>query len=133
VFRKRSGGRIGSITNTTVLVAMSAAMLFPWALADLRGFPLSSLGTTEWTAMVYYGVVATVIAYVLWGHGALLIPASMTGMATAAMPVSALVLSAAILAERLTPPAIAGCAAVVASISRAAAAAWSACPTKARP
>lgn len=135
VFRKRSGGRIGSITNTTVLVAMSAAMLLPPALADLRGFPLSSLGTTEWAAMAYYGAVATVIAYVLWGHGALLIPASMTGMATAAMPVSALVLSAVILAEQLTLPAIAGCAAVVAgiitgSVRRSPGATF---PTKARP
>jgi drug/metabolite transporter (DMT)-like permease len=116
VFRKLSGGRIGSVTNTTILVAMSAAMLLPFALADLRGFPLSSIGRTEWAAILYYGAVATVIAYILWGHGALLIPANRTGMATAMMPVSALVLSALVLGETLTPLALAGCAVVVAGI-----------------
>jgi len=116
VFRKLSGGRIGSITNTTMLVSMSAAMLLPFAIADLGRFPISSIQVSEWLAMIYYGAVATVIAYILWGHGALLIPAARTGMATAMMPVSALVLSAIVLKESLTPLSIGGCAAVVAGI-----------------
>jgi drug/metabolite transporter (DMT)-like permease len=116
VFRKMSGGRIGSITNTTVLAAMSAAMLLPFALLQLRSFPLSSINPAEWAAILYYGAVATVIAYILWGHGSLLIPANATGIAAAAMPVAALVLSALFLGESLTPLAMAGCAAVVAGI-----------------
>lgn len=116
VFRKMSGGRIGSVTNTTVLAAMSAAMLLPFALFELGSFPLSSIRPVEWAAILYYGAVATVIAYILWGHGSLLIPANKTGMATAVMPVVALVLSALFLGEPLTPFAMAGCAAVVSGI-----------------
>ncbi len=116
VFRKKSGGRIGSVTNTTVLVAMSAVMLLPFALMELRGFPLSSMKTEDWVAVIYYGAAATVIAYILWGHGSLLIPASMTGVATAAMPVAALLLSALVLGEAITPLTAAGCAAVVSGI-----------------
>ncbi|HEY9594425.1 MAG TPA: EamA family transporter, partial [Spirochaetia bacterium] len=101
IFRKSSGGRIGSITNTTVLVAMSAVMLLPFALLDLRGFTPSMVGTEGWIAVVYYGAVATVIAYILWGDGALRIPAHLTGVATAAMPVSALLLSGLVLREPL--------------------------------
>lgn len=116
IFRKLSGGRVGSVTNTAVLVAMSAVMLLPFALADLRGFPLARMDVREWAAIVYYGAVATVSAYILWGHGALLIPAAMTGMATSLMPVSALALSAIVLGERLGALTIAGCAAVAAGI-----------------
>jgi drug/metabolite transporter (DMT)-like permease len=116
IFRKSSGGRIGSVTNTTVLVAMSAIMMLPFALLDLRGFSLQRMEIVGWLSVIYYGAVATVIAYILWGHGALLIPARGTGLATAALPVSALVLSALILGEPLRPAHYAGCAAVVAGI-----------------
>jgi drug/metabolite transporter (DMT)-like permease len=116
IFRKSSGGRIGSVTNTTVLAAMSALLLLPFALMDLRTCPLHSIDGAGWAAVIYYGAFATVIAYVLWGHGSLLIPASRTGLATAAMPVSALVLSALVLGERLGPASLIGCAVVVSGI-----------------
>jgi len=116
VFRKSSGGRIGSVTNTTVLVGMSALMMLPFALLDLRSFALAHIGTVGWISIVYYGSVATVIAYILWGHGALQIPANRTGIATAALPVSALILSSLVLGEHLGPQHLVGCAAVIAGI-----------------
>ena len=116
IFRKSSGGRIGSITNTTVLVFMSALMVLPFALIDMRAFPPSRIDAVGWLSVLYYGAVATVIAYILWGHGALRIPANRTGIATAALPVSALVLSALVLGEPLGVVHLAGCAAVVAGI-----------------
>jgi drug/metabolite transporter (DMT)-like permease len=116
VFRKGSGGRTGSITNTTVLVAMSGVMMLPFAFLDLRGFPLTKIDAVGWISVIYYGAVATVIAYILWGHGTLRIPAYRTGIATAALPVSAVVLSALVLGEPLVPRYLAGCAAVIAGI-----------------
>ncbi len=116
IFRKSSGGRIGSITNTTVLVAMSALMMLPFALLDLRGFPLARIDTVAWVSIIYYGAVATVIAYILWGHGALRIPANRTGIATAALPVTALILSAVVLREPLGAQHLLGCALVIAGI-----------------
>ena len=116
VFRKSSGGRIGSITNTTVLVSMSAVMMLPFALLDLRAFNPSRIDAVGWISVLYYGAVATVIAYILWGHGALRISANRTGIATAALPLSAVVLSAIVLGEPLRPAHIAGCAAVIGGI-----------------
>jgi drug/metabolite transporter (DMT)-like permease len=116
IFRKTSGGRIGSITNTTVLVSMSAIMILPFALLDMRSFPLGRIEIVGWLSVLYYGAVATVIAYILWGDGALRIPASRTGIATAALPVAALALSALVLGEALRPTHIAGCAAVLGGI-----------------
>jgi drug/metabolite transporter (DMT)-like permease len=116
VFRKSSGGRVGSVTNTAVLVAMSAAMLLPFALLDLRGFGLTRIGTAGWAAVLYYGAFATVVAYILWGDGALRIPAARTGIAMAAMPLSAMVLSALVLGETLGPMHLLGGAAVAAAL-----------------
>jgi drug/metabolite transporter (DMT)-like permease len=120
IFRKSSGGRIGAVTNTTVLVAASFLLLLPLAALELRSFPLSRVDRGSWLAVGYYGAVATVIAYLLWGDGALRIPASRTGIATAAMPVSALALSALFLGERFTAPQLGGAAVVVAGILAAA-------------
>jgi drug/metabolite transporter (DMT)-like permease len=116
VFRKSSGGRIGSVTNTTVLVAMSAVMSLPLALRDLRNFSLDRIELVGWVSVIYYGAVATNIAYILWGHGALRIPATLTGLATAALPVTALALSAILLGEHLGPIHLVGAAAVIAGI-----------------
>ena len=116
IFRKSSGGRIGSITNTTVLVAMSALMMLPFALHDLQSFSVASMDAVAWISIVYYGAVATVIAYILWGHGALRIPAHKTGIATAALPVTALILSALVLKEPLGAQHLLGCALVIAGI-----------------
>jgi drug/metabolite transporter (DMT)-like permease len=116
IFRKASGGRVDSVTNTTMLVAFSAIMLLPFALHDLVTFRLASIDLVGWAALTYYGAVATVIAYILWGDGAVRIPANATGIATAAMPVSAVLLSALILGERPGPQGLAGCALVVGGI-----------------
>jgi drug/metabolite transporter (DMT)-like permease len=97
-------------------VLMSAVMVLPFAALDLRRFALWQIDTVGWLSVLYYGAVATVIAYILWGHGALLIPANRTGIATAALPVAALVLSALVLGEPLAPVHLAGCAAVLAGI-----------------
>ena len=116
IFRKRSGGRVGSVTNTTILVALSAALMLPFAAADLRQFSLARVDAVAWAAILYYGAVATVLAYILWGRGALRIPAGRTGIATAALPLTALVLSALVLGEPLRVVHLAGCSAVIAGI-----------------
>jgi drug/metabolite transporter (DMT)-like permease len=116
IFRKSAGARTGSITNTTVLVALSLLLLAPFALLDLRAFRLAGIDSLGWLSLLYYGAVATVIAYILWGAGALRIPANQTGLATAVMPISAVVLSTLILKEELSWIHVAGCIAVVAGI-----------------
>lgn len=116
LFRKSSGGRIGSVTNTTLLVAMSALMLLPFALTDLRDFRMGTINTTAWLALIYYGAVATTAAYMLWGDGAIRIPAARTGVATAAMPVSAICLSSLVLGESLGASQLGGCSLIIAAI-----------------
>ena len=82
----------------------------------MRGFSLDRIEPVGWASVVYYGAVATNIAYVLWGRGALRISATMTGLATAALPVTAIVLSALVLGEHLGLIHVLGAAAVIAGI-----------------
>ena len=117
LMERSSRALVGALWPLTVghLLAMLVVIL-PFALLDLRGFSLGRIETVGWLSVLYYGAVATVIAYILWGDGALRIPASRTGIATAALPVTALVLSALVLGETLRPSHLAGCAAVLAGI-----------------
>ena len=44
-----------------------------------EGFQPGRIETVGWLSVIYYGAVATVIAYILWGDGALRIPATGRG------------------------------------------------------
>ena len=74
---------------------------FPLPSATCADSAWTGSRSVGWASVIYYGAVATNIAYILWGRGALRISATMTGLATAALPVTAVVLSALVLGEHL--------------------------------
>lgn len=116
IFRRATKANISSITNTTVLILISIILMLPMALFELRDFDLILMSKKDWIAIVYYGAIATSAAYILWGDGALKIPASYTGVAMASMPISALLLSHLILDESLTNAHLVGCALAILGI-----------------
>jgi drug/metabolite transporter (DMT)-like permease len=101
-----------ALAGSSVVVGKLLSVRIPVFLS----VELSLCAALGWLSVIYYGAFATVIAYILWGDGALRIPANKTGIATAALPVSALVLSALVLGEPLRLPHLAGCAAVIAGM-----------------
>lgn len=109
IFRRFTRARISSITNTTVLTLIAILLMLPFAVVELQTYSLQSMQRVEWLAVTYYGAIATAAAYILWGDGALKIPATYTGVACVSMPVSALLLSHFILGEQLTWFHSAGC------------------------
>ena len=116
IFRKYSKGKISSITNTTVLIIISLIFLLPFAIKDLCGFSVTTFGFKELVSLLYYGIFATSIAYILWGDGAVRISANRTGIAMAMLPISTLFFSFFILHEKLTYIHIIGCFLAVAGI-----------------
>ncbi len=116
IFRRLTKINISSITNTTLLSLFSIFMMLPMALYELQNYEIQQMNRQDWLAIIYYGSVATAAAYILWGDGALRIPASYTGVACVSMPISALLLSSLILGEILTPLHITGCLLAVAGI-----------------
>jgi drug/metabolite transporter (DMT)-like permease len=116
IFRKLTRTGISSITNTTMLTLIAIVLMMPFALLELKAFSLGHITGRDWLAIIYYGAIATSAAYILWGSGALKIPATYTGVACVAMPVSALLLSGIVLGEILTLYHILGCSLAVIGI-----------------
>jgi drug/metabolite transporter (DMT)-like permease len=115
IFRKRIAESVSATTNTTVLIFCSLLLLiFPaiWDLSTMTSLP----NPTALLAIGYYGVFATVIAYLLWTSAVGKVSGATAGAATAAMPASSLILAALLLGEQLHWYHLAGCLMIVAGI-----------------
>ncbi len=91
-------------------------MFLPAALLEMRAFPLSRLALADWALVGYYGVVVTVVAFLLWARGVARVPASAASVFTGVLPVSALALSHLALGETITPPHVGAAALVILGI-----------------
>jgi len=89
----------------------------PLMLAEGRAGELASLPATTMFAATWYVLSASVFSLWLWYRGLAHVPAWAAGLATAALPVSALVVSYIILGERLDAVRIIGAGCVLASIA----------------
>jgi drug/metabolite transporter (DMT)-like permease len=67
-------------------------------------------------AIGYYGVVVTVLAFLLWARGIARVPASTAAVFTGVLPVSAVTLSYLVLGERVLASHLVGAACVIAGI-----------------
>jgi drug/metabolite transporter (DMT)-like permease len=108
--------RLSPLTIATGISMLGLAMFAPFALAEARRFDVATLGAGDWLAVAYYGVVVTVVAFLLWARGIARVPASTASVFTGVLPLSALALSWAVLGERVGWPQVAGAACVVAGI-----------------
>ncbi len=115
IFRKRIAQSVSATVNTAVLIFCSMLLLAAPAAWDLSrmaaGVPPEAL-----LAIVYYGVFATVIAYLLWTGAVGQVNGATAGAATAAMPASAVMLAVVVLGEQLHWQHLAGCLLIVAGI-----------------
>lgn len=109
IFRKLSPLRVSSVTNTTVLCLISSLLILPFAASEWGRIPAAAFTRETWLAAAYYGSFATLLAYLLWGDGALHIPAGRVGIATGAMPIAACLLSWLVLGESFGVAQIVGC------------------------
>ena len=95
---------------------VSLVACLPFSAAAILSFDWSSVGTTTWVVATWYALSASVICTILWYRGAAHVETWMAGLATAALPVAALVVSAVFLGEEIGPLRIAGAALVIAAI-----------------
>ena len=91
-------------------------MFLPFALYDLRHVSLGDLGPGQWLAIAYYGVVVTVLAFLLWARGVARVPASAAAVFTGVLPVSAVTLSYLVLGEPIVASDVLGGVCVLAAI-----------------
>lgn len=115
IFRKRVADSISATTNTTVLIFCSLLLLaLPagWELYHLN----STIGPEACYAIAYYGIFATVLAYLLWTAAVGKVSGAIAGASTAAMPASAVILAAVILGEEIHWQHLAGCLMIIIGI-----------------
>jgi drug/metabolite transporter (DMT)-like permease len=91
-------------------------MFLPFAAYDLASLDPASVRPTTLAAIGYYGVVVTVLAFVLWFRGVSEVPARTAGAFTGVLPVSAVVLSYLLLGERFRLSHLIGIACVLSGI-----------------
>ena len=115
IFRKRIYHSVSAITNTAVLIFCSLILLAVPAAAELA-LTTSSFSIEAVIAIVYYGVFATVLAYVLWTAAVGRVDGAIAGSATAAMPASSVILAVLVLGEPLHWQHLIGCLLIISGI-----------------
>ena len=101
---------------STAMSVLGFVMFLPMAGVEGAAFDFGRMTGLEWGVMVYYGVVVTVIAFLLWFAGVEKVEGSRAGVFTGLLPVSALILSYAWLGEAFRLNHVAGCVLVLAAI-----------------
>jgi len=116
LLRKRLSAQVSNLALAGVLCWLGLFMFAPFALVQAWGFDFRGVTALAWWALLYFGVVFTVVAYLLWFRGVVRVSGGVAGVFTAVMPVSALGLSCLLLGETLTWHHALGGAMVVAAI-----------------
>lgn len=101
VLRKASSNQV-TPTLAAALVSLVGFMMFvPFSIIEVKvsGFSLGAVSLQQWLPIIYYAVVVTVIAFILWFRGVSKVPASRAAVFTGLLPISAVVLSYVILGE----------------------------------
>ncbi len=96
------------------LVGLALAM--PLALIDAANFDAGAVRPEIWLLGVWYALAASVICLWLWYRGLPYVETWLAGLATAAIPLTALAASALLLGETIGPARLAGAGLVIAAI-----------------
>ncbi len=115
IFRKRVAQSVSATTNTMVLILCSLLLLLVPAARDF--YLMESIPEpVVFVAILYYGVFATVIAYLLWTSAVGKVSGATAGITTAAMPASSVILASLFLDEKVHWSHLVGCLLIVAGI-----------------
>lgn len=113
-----AGTMIRFVRRTSVpmmtAVNMGVAVLTLIPLLIVKGEPLPHLTQTGWLSAVYLGLVCTGLAYLLRTHITVTVGQSYMSMASYFMPLSGVLLAAAVLGEPVTWPILAALVCVIA-------------------
>jgi drug/metabolite transporter (DMT)-like permease len=103
------------LSLAVALISLAFCLIPAWpALAALD---FNGIQANTWALFIWYTLAASVLGTYLWCRGVAHVETWAAGLATAAVPVSALAVSAAYLGETITPPQVAGAALVVSAIT----------------
>ena len=116
LFRKAIPSSVSDVSLTAALCLIGFAMSLPLGVYQAWDFDFSGVALVQWGSILYFGLIFTVVAYLLWFRGVAQVSGSVAGIFTAVMPVSALILSYALLGESFEWSQALGCILVVSAI-----------------
>ena len=118
LLNKRLRVPLAPLTQSTVMAGFGLVLALLPALLVERGWSGGSAAAdaTAISAVAYYALVPTVIGFLLWYAGTARTTGAQASLFTAFAPVSAMLLSALILGEVLTPARLVGIALVLAGV-----------------
>lgn len=116
VLRKWIKEPISPLAATAIICLLGLLWFLPSAIYEAFSVNFSRVTPQTWGAVIYYGLVVTVMAYLFWFAGVVHVPASSAGIITGILPVSAVFLSALVLGEDLHWYHLAGCVLVLSGI-----------------
>ena len=99
ILGKAASGRVAALTGASVTSALGMLMFLPFALYDAGSFAFAAVPLVNWLPLLYYGVVGTVGAYLLWYRSLPRVSTSIAGVFIGLLPVSATILSYIVLKE----------------------------------
>lgn len=98
-------------------VNLVGALLFlPLAIPQAIAFDWSAPDAELWYWVLFYSITASVLSFLLWYRGISEVPASVAGLFTGVMPVSAALIGMLVLGELLSAGHLVGMGLVIASI-----------------
>jgi len=110
LIRKRSGSPLKPLTTSGIIVAASIVFIFPLAIGEWRSCGLPTPSARDLVGILYYGAVATALAYYFWAAGSAKVTGNGIALAMIAMPLTAVAVSILLLGEHPEPFALAGLA-----------------------
>lgn len=116
IFGKLLVSRFSPLAIATYVSLLGFLMFLPLAVRDAAQFDFATLPPAAWLPIIYYGVVVTVVAFILWYSGVAAVPASTAAVFTGVLPISTILLSHLLLGERLGWGHLAGIACVLIAI-----------------
>lgn len=111
--KKLSHEALNPVTSNLYLCIIGTLLFLPFGLYDLRSFSPLAQPMADWWPLIYTAVFVNIISFILWFSGVDKVDATTAGVFTVVMPVSAIILSALILHERITPMMVVGILVVI--------------------
>jgi len=100
---------VSALAISTIISCFGLILFFPFALYESRQFAYERVSFAEWGLIMYFGIVVTVIAFILMQLGLAKVSANMAGMLTGFLPISSIVLSSLVLGEAISSVQLVGC------------------------
>ncbi len=100
IFRKKTPN-IPAIHGSFHIIWIGLFLSVPFAFLDIDYSVLRDYSFNDFLPILYYGLFGSVIAFILWFDGVSKVSASLAGLFTGIMPVSAVILSFLILSENI--------------------------------